>query len=72
MHGANPVPGTVSYVDETVTFTPVSDYPQNATLTATVTTAPSTRAATGGKALPKPVASVSKPVAIDPTKFSRQ
>ena len=39
MLGATPVPGTVSYVDETVTFTPASDYPQNATLTATVTTA---------------------------------
>ncbi len=39
MLGATPVPGTVSYVDETATFTPASDYPQNATLTATVTTA---------------------------------
>jgi serine/threonine-protein kinase len=36
-----------------------------------VTTAPSTRAGTGGKAIPKPAASATKSVVIDPNDFSR-
>jgi hypothetical protein len=37
--GAVPVPGTVTYAGMTATFTPVNDYPHNAILTATITTA---------------------------------
>jgi len=38
-HGAVAVPGTVTYVGTTATFTPANDYPLNAILTATITTA---------------------------------
>lgn len=38
-HGAVPVPGTVTAVGATATFVPADDYPLNAILTATITTA---------------------------------